>query len=292
MFYLIAVILLNVFLFTLFKLFPKYGVNNLQAIVVNYWVCVVTGSLYLGHLPISAKSVEEPWWGWVLFLGVLFISMFNLLAYSTKKEGITTTIISNKLSLVIPVIISIVLYNESVTALKIVGVLLAIPGIYLTVKKKGERIGLSKSFVLPLSIFFLSGALDTIMKYMEHTYLSHASIQASFTIHIFFMAAMLGSVAVVYNVVTGRTKLSYKNVLAGIVLGVPNFFSIFYLVRLFNVDVLESSAIIPVNNIAILLLSTIIAIIFFKEEFTKYRFVGILLSALSILLIVLSNTYG
>lgn len=292
MFYLVAVVCLNVLLFTLFKLFPKYSVNTLQAIVVNYWVCVATGSIYLGSFPVSANSINEPWWGWVLFLGLLFISMFNLLAYSTKQEGITTTIISNKLSLVIPVVISIILYSESVTWLKVIGVLLAIPGIYLTVKKKGERAKLSKGLLIPMLIFLLSGALDTIMKYMEHNYLTHATIQASFTIHIFFMAAVFGSLVVAYNVVAGNARLQLKTVVAGVVLGVPNFFSIFYLVRLFNVDVLESSAIIPVNNIAILLLSTMVAILFFKEEFTKYRVVGILLSALSILLIVLSNTYG
>ncbi len=292
MFYLIATILLNVYLFTLFKLFPKFKVNALQAIVVNYWVCVVTGSIAIGKMPISVNSTAEPWWGWVLFLGVLFISMFNLLAYSTKKEGITPTIIANKISLVIPVVLSLLLYQEYAGWAKILGVLLAIPGIYLTVRKKGEKVALSHHLLLPIIIFLLSGALDSIMKYMEHTYLHSPKVQALFTIHVFFMAAVFGSVMVAYNVLVKKKKMERRSLLAGVLLGVPNFFSIYYLVRLLNVDVLQSSAVIPVNNIAILLLSTIVAIIFFKEELSKYRIVGILLSVLSILLIVLSDVYG
>jgi hypothetical protein len=66
MFYLIMAILLNVVLSALFKLFPRYKVDAFQAIVFNYGVCVVTGSLFLGHVPYTASAFHAPWLPWAI----------------------------------------------------------------------------------------------------------------------------------------------------------------------------------------------------------------------------------
>jgi multidrug transporter EmrE-like cation transporter len=97
----------------------------------------------------------------------------------------------------------------------------------------------------------------------------------------------LGITLVGVQVALGKTKLQWRNVVAGIVLGIPNFFSIYYLIRLLNSDWLESSAAIPVNNIGIVVASALVAILFFKEPFTQWRAVGIALSILAIILIAL-----
>src|SRR5437868_4724219 len=100
MFYLIATIILNVVISALFKVIPKYKIDMLQAIVANYCVCVITGCFFIGHIPFSAAVIHETWFPWSLLMGAGFISLFNLLGYSTRVDGITTTIIANKLSLV------------------------------------------------------------------------------------------------------------------------------------------------------------------------------------------------
>src|SRR5436190_1016747 len=107
MFYLLIAILLKVVISAIFKLFPRYNIDTLQAIVVNYCVCVITGILFIGHIPLTTGVVHSTWFSWSLLMGVGFITIFNLLAYSTRVDGITTTIIANKLSLVIPAIFSV-----------------------------------------------------------------------------------------------------------------------------------------------------------------------------------------
>lgn len=107
MFYLIATIILNVVISAIFKLFPRYRINTLQAIVANYCVCVLTGSLFIGHNPITVTNMQTVWFPWAMLMGCGFIAIFNLLAYSTRVDGITTTIIANKLSLVIPALFSV-----------------------------------------------------------------------------------------------------------------------------------------------------------------------------------------
>ena len=290
MIFLIATILLNTLLAILFKLFPRFGVNTLQAIVVNYWVCVITGSLFLGDFPVSTASVHQSWFPWALLMGVSFISIFNLIGYCTRVAGITTTTIANKLSLVIPVLLSILLYNESTGIWKIAGIILAIPAVYFTAHEK-EKNGKS-NLLWPAILFVGSGLLDALVKYVEQGYLPTPAVQAVYTIHVFAVAAVTGTILVLFQFFKGKMVFEWRNVLAGICLGVPNYFSIYFLIRLFNSHFLQSSAALPVNNICIVITSSIAAILLFREKATPMRILGLVLSVIAIMLIIFADLYA
>ncbi|HXS37931.1 MAG TPA: EamA family transporter [Flavipsychrobacter sp.] len=291
MLYLIVTILLNTIISAIFKIFPKYNIDNLQAIVANYFACVVIGSLFMGHFPIDHISITQAWFPWSLLMGVGFISVFNMFAYCTKVDGITTSTIANKLSLVIPVIFSIFLYSEHAGAIKIAGILLAFPAVYLTSRVKGTD-NKAQSLLWPTLLFIGSGLLDTLTKYSEHNFLPTQDVQATFTVHVFASAALIGVIVVTTLVATNRIKLHWRNIIAGICLAIPNFFSIYYFIRMLNSDFLQSSAAIPVNNIGILVASSLMAIFFFREKVTSYRVIGLLLSVVSILLIAFADIHG
>jgi drug/metabolite transporter (DMT)-like permease len=291
MFYLLAVILLNTLLYAFFKLFPKYKVDTLQAIVANYWTCVATGSIFLGYFPVNSASISQPWTPWAMLMGIGFISIFNLVAYCTRKEGITTATIANKLSLVIPVLFSVLLYNEQLTPVKVVGILLAFPAVYLTTRTKGEE-GKVQSLFWPALLFIGSGLLDTLVKFVEQAYLDTPQVQAEYTIHVFSTAALIGTILIIGLTVAKKVKLHPRNIIAGILLGIPNYFSIYYLIRLLNSDYMQSSAAIPVSNIGVVVTSCIAAILIFKESANRQRVIGLLLAVMAILLISLGDIYG
>jgi len=290
MIYLIITILLNVFITSLFKIFPKYNINSFQAIVVNYLVCVVTGSLFLGSFPIAKVSFEQPWLFAALLVGCCFISIFYLIGYCTVKEGMTTTTIANKLSMVIPLCLSIVLYNEPIGWMKIVGVAIAIPAVYFSTRSnKQKKETKTKHWMLPTVLFVSSGLLDSLLKFIEQKYLHAPESQASFTIHTFATAGLIGILIISTQLVRKKISILLKNIIAGIVLGIPNYFSIYFLIRLLNSSFLKSSASIPINNISILTLSTLVAAFLFKEKMTKSKLIGISLSVIAILLIGLAD---
>lgn len=292
MFYLVATILLNTALFVFFKVFPKYKVDTLQAIVVNYWTCVVTGSIFMGAFPVGVHSIHYAWLPWALLMGGLFISIFNLLGYSTVKSGITTTTIANKLSLVIPVLFSLFLYDEKMSVLKGVGIALAFPAVYLTARVDEKKTTDGTHFWLPVILFLGSGLLDTLVKYTEQRFLDSNADMAVFTVHVFAVAGCIGLIAIAVQTVRGKIQLHYRNIIAGILLGVPNYFSIFYFMKFLNGNYMQSSAAIPVNNIGIVVASALTALFFFSEKLTTYRVAGLLLSIVSILLIALADWHG
>ncbi|MDR3680455.1 MAG: hypothetical protein P4L41_10860 [Flavipsychrobacter sp.] len=284
MFYLIATILLNTVLSVIFKMLPRYKVDILQAIVVNYWVCVITGSLSIGYQPFNHNDVQQGWFPWALLTGACFISLFNLIAYRTRIDGITTTTIANKLSLVIPVLLAIILYKEHDGLYSILGIILAFPAVYLTSRAKKED---NKPAALGwLALLFIgSGLLDALLNYIQHGYLRTPADQSLFTIYTFAAAGSIGAVLIIVLFVLKRIQLRWRNVLAGICIGIPNYFSIYYFIRLLHSGFLQSSAAIPVNNIGVLVVSTLVALLLFKEKITLLRFVGLVLSVTAILLI-------
>ena len=290
MLYLVLAILLNTAIFSLFKLFPKYKVDNLQALVVNYITCVITGSILLGEFPVNAQSLAQPWLPWAALMGTMFISLFSLIAWRIGEDGLTTTTVANKLSLVVPVIFSVWLYDETMSAGEIAGVLIAFPAVYLTTRVK-ENVK-PKSILFPALLFVGSGLLDTLVKYVEQTHLTNIRSQSEYLIHAFAMASTIGVLWILTQKVRNKIDLHWRNIIAGVILGVPNYFSIYFLIRLLNSDFLQSSAAIPVNNIGIVLLSALVAFLFFKEKISMQRAVGLVLSIVAILLIALSDLYG
>jgi drug/metabolite transporter (DMT)-like permease len=286
MLFLIITIMQNVIISAIFKLFARYDINALQAIAVNYVVCVITGSIYIGHFPITATTMHTDWFPWALFMGSSFMPLFLLMAYCTKVDGITTMTIANKLSLVIPVIFSVFLYHEQLSAIKIAGILMAFPAVYYTtrVREPGNH-NKPQGLFIPALLFVSSGLLDTLVNYVQSRFLNAADIQAVYTVHVFATAAVIGIVLVAIAVARGKTELHWRNIVGGVCVGIPNFFSIYYLIRFLNSGFMHSSAAIPVLNIGILVAATFSAVLFFREKLNVARIIGLALSIAAILFI-------
>lgn len=291
MIYLVLTILLNALLAVLFKLFARFDIEHLQAIVFNYFVCIITGVFFMGYNPIGIQSIAAPWFQWAVLMGLGFITVFNLFAFNTKTAGITAATVANKLSLVIPVAFSMFLYKEQLSWIHFLGIMLAFPAVYFASKNINSEteVHTNKYYLIWTAILFIgSGLLDTAMKFVQHNYLPNATLQASFTIHVFAVAGSIGAILLFVLLLLGKTRFAWRNVLGGIVLGVPNYFSIYFMIRMLNSNFLKSSAMIPLSNIGVLFASTLSAIVFFKEKMNQQRWLGLLLSLLVIFLLAFS----
>ena len=287
MIYLLGSIVLTSWLTLSFKLVERFRLNSFQAIVFNYIFCVLTGSIVNGHAPAYAASLRQDWFPWACIMGIIFITLFNIIAYTAQRIGVAVTSVANKLSLVIPFIFSIYLYNERATWLKIVGIGLALLAVVLTClpAKHGNKIKTSRwLYALPVLLFAGSGLLDTMIKYVEHKFLQ-AGNKDEYLVTAFSMAATLGIAVLIMQLASGKQKFSGKGVLAGAAIGIPNYFSIWCLMEVLKKYVNNSSAIIPINNMGIVLFSSLMAWLLFKEKLSFINWIGIMLALGAIALI-------
>ena len=271
-------------------MFPRYGINTLQAIVVNYFVCIGMATLTLGENPIEMDAYQRDWFPYALFLGFIFISGFNITALSVQKIGVTVTTIMQKMSLILTVPVAFYLYSENINIWKIVGLLAGLIAIYLTNRPTEEEyLNLKKKpkwvLFLPIVVLMVSVFIETILQYVE-TKLLNGSGGIRFTATLFGIAGSLGLMVVLAGYITGRLSFSYKNIIGGIVLGVPNFFSI-YLIIVAISEGWEGSEFFPYNNISIIALSAILAYLFFNEKLSKVNWLGVVLAISAIGLIAI-----
>jgi drug/metabolite transporter (DMT)-like permease len=287
MFFLIGSIILTSYLTLSFKVTERLHINTFQAIVFNYLSCVITGSLFNGHFPVNAAAIQQPWFPWALLMGIVFIATFNIVGFTTQQLGVSVASVANKLSLVIPFIFSVFLYKEPVTVLKLAGIILALIAVYLTVKPENNPNGKKANkwlLGLPLLLFAGSGLLDTLIKYTEQRFLD-GSNNNDFLVTAFASAATIGLIILIILVVAGKQKFDYKAMLAGAAIGFPNYFSIWCLMVVLKQYAGNSSAIIPINNMGIVLFSALAAWLLFKERLSIINWLGIILSVCAIALI-------
>jgi drug/metabolite transporter (DMT)-like permease len=231
-----------------------------------------------------SELLSQPWTISAMVIGSVFILMFYIMAISSQKVGVAISSVANKMSLVIPVVMGIILYNESLAGFELIGVLTALVAVIMvTYPKKGIDID-RKYLILPFIIFLGSGFLDTIFKYVETHQVSPDEFEI-FCASLFLVAALVGSVVLLGNRIINSKTLETKSIVAGFALGIPNYFSIHFLLQALNIPDLESTIVFPINNTGIVLLSTLLAIALFSEKLSKLNWGGIALALTSIFLI-------
>lgn len=285
-----VLIVINILLLVIFRLYKNYNVDTFQAIVFNYLTCVTVGSFVLGRFPITIESVDKPWFPYSMLLGLLFIIGFNLLGITVKVFGVTITSIAQKMALIMSVTFTILFFNEEFNLLKGLGILSAIASIILiNIPRKGVDIESKRAnslWYLIFLTFFISGLIEILLFYVEAKDIS-SNADIGFVVGLFGMAGILGGIFMIIGLITKKLKFSWKNVIGGIALGVPNFFTIYLLLKLINTG-LDGSIIFPILNVSIILGSAILGLTLFKEKLSKLQWIGFLLGVICITLISLS----
>jgi len=274
-----------------FRYFPKYQVDNQQAIAVNYWTCVVTGLLTSDFLLSEAPQYYQTDWGlYTLGLGLLFVSVFFGMAVTAQKFGISVSVIASKMGVVFPLLYAFIFLKEPTNALLIIGIVMSLISVYFVSKKdkhKGSFKGNLIIILLPAFVLLGSGVIDTSLKIIEQDI--GGLSPAIPTIMIFFVAAVIGTGITLYRVLAKKTIIRKQNVLGGIALGIPNYFSIYFLFKALQSDFFSTSQVYPLNNIGIVVLSTVLSVIIFREHLNRKNLVGIGMAILAIVLISLPS---
>ena len=287
MIYLLLSILSSTIIFILFKLFDRYKVNTLQAIVTNYIVACSLG-LSFNSNPFSIETViNSQWFYGALSLGFLFILIFNVMALTAQRNGLSVASVATKMSVVIPVVFGIYVYNESTNIQKIIGILLALIAVVLVSVKSKSNVRLKNNLLLPIVVFLGSGIIDTSIKYLETNYVEDNGIPL-FSATIFGVAGCIGIGIIVFKKLNKTLKFNKLSLVGGSVLGIVNYGSIYYLLKALDHESLESSTIFTVNNVAIVMLSALIGLIVFHEKLSTKNWMGVGLAILSILLVTLA----
>ena len=282
MYALIVNILVTTLLFTVFKLFPRFGVRSKEAIIINYLFAAGLAWWAAGSFDAIEKLGSTATIG-AAVVGLAFYYIFNKMSQCTVKHGMGVASISAKLSMVIPVLVFMLLDAEDKpTTLKIAAVVLAIPAVVLaSAPAKSSKFGWN-DLRLPGIVFLGSGLIDAVFGWFSgEEFMANGS-------DIYFFVAIPFTIALVI----GLGQACFQNRLSqlahgptwigGAVLGIVNVGTLYWLLQAFATVPLDRSAVMPLNNLGIVLASALIGALFFSERTTWKNISGLGLGAVSI----------
>lgn len=289
MIYLALSVLSSTLIYIVFKTFKSFNINVLNALILNYITAAVLG---FNMQTTTIGFSELPNFSWFLpaaGLGVFFICIFYLMAMTTEKHGMSVVSVASKMSLSIPVIFVIFYYSEVVTVLKVAGIILALFSVYMVSSGKNEKLDVKfKNLLLPFGVFLGSGIIETSIKILQQDYVPSEETPV-FSASIFLFAALTGTLIFIVRFIRQKVFIRIKDIIAGIALGVPNYFSIYFLIEALRNPNLDSSIVFVMNNVSIVLLSTGVGILLFKEYLYRRNKIGIIIAIVSIVLVAISN---
>lgn len=278
-------------LYIILKYFAKWKVDNMHGLTVNYLTaCLLSFVVDLKHnasilhtLPGLLPSA--------LFIGMLFIVVFQIAALTAQKAGVAITSIAGKMSMVIPICAGIMLYGDQITAQRIIGMALAIVAVVLSSFKNNHSNQHTDShgyiaWLLPLLLFVGSGMVDTSIKWSQHHYMNGDNNGFYFSL-LFGSAGLIGLLWSIWRRFSQNHRITWQSIRAGILLGTLNYFSLLFLVMVLESPGTESSLAFALSNVMVVLISTLFAILLFKEHLSRINLTGLILAVSSILILTL-----
>lgn len=287
MIYLILSILSSAAIYIIFKYLDRFKIKTFDVIIINYITAAVLGILLTKTDVDIFPIVKQNWLPYSIIIGILFIMMFVVIAKSSQVVGIAITTISNKMSVIIPIAVSIMIDPSDVlTNYKATGIILAILAVFLSVYRKRQVEFDPRNIYLPIILFLGMGLVDSLVKYAQQYHVADQVLPV-FTVILFTMAAIAGITTKLIRRTSFKELIQTKTILWGITLGASNYGSLYFLIRALNFkdqlgDNMDGSIVFGINNLGVIALSVIIGLLVFKEKFLKINWVGIILSFIAI----------
>lgn len=273
MFSLLLSILTSALIAVLMRLSSDQVRSPLGMLFANYLVCTLLGAAYTDFrifLP------QEPGFSTALELGLfnggVYLSSFVLYQYNTRKNGIVLSSIFMKLGLLVPMVLSILFFNEIPSAVQIAGFVLAVIAILLiNYKKDGATGNLGFSLIL---LLILGGCADAMSK--VYKVLGTEALSDQFLLYTYGTAFILCTTLMILK----KEYPGKREFLYGALIGVPNFLSTkFMLGALTSIPAVVAY---PTFSVSTMLLVTLAGTVFFREKLTKNQWI-----ALAIILVAL-----
>jgi drug/metabolite transporter (DMT)-like permease len=239
-------------------------------------------SLFLDNQSFGVSEVIKIDWLWVpILLGAVFFIMFNLIGLSASKVGMAITGLLNKLSLIIPLILGYFIYGDRFNEIGYIGMGLGLISLFFVTNKIVLKNKIRPTLVLLIVIQFLGpGLIDSFLKYVEE-YIIASSDYNLFSGLTFLFSFFCGFLYLIFQ---RKFRFTLKDLAIGSLLGFVNFGTIYFMLRALH-SIQESSKVFLIINLGIIICTSVVGIVIFKEKINKIQILGIILALVSCYLI-------
>lgn len=275
MIYLILAIVSSALTSIVMRFGEKYVKNNMGMFMANYGVCVILSRIFMGGTSVFASKTGMPVAVALgLFSGILYLSNFVILKNNMKQNGVVLATTFMKLGVLVPTLMAILVFRERPNGFQVIGLLIALVAIVLIhFEKEGLEAGHKKGALLIL--LFISGVTDSMANIYDKMGVS--DLKDYYLFYTFLAAfALAGGLSF-------RQKLSKWEILFGIGIGIPNYFSARFLLA--AVGKVPAVIVYPAYSVTAIVIITLVGVFVFREKLSVKKAIalGLILAALVLL---------
>lgn len=279
MFNLIIAVLCSVAVSVLLKVARKRHIEIQQAIAFNYivalslsWFLLKPDFKGLEFTDFIAQSENTPIF---LALGILLPSVFIIMSKAVEFAGIVRSDAAQRLSLFLPILAAFLIFHETLSQSKVVGIVLAFVGLFCLLSKPNQQSAVDFRGILGLiGVWFGYGIIDILFKQV-------AKSGGAFPTTLFIAFSLAACIMFIY-LLFKRTQWNVASVVGGIILGVLNFFNILFYIKAHQSFGSNPTLVFAGMNIGVICLGTITGALIFKEKISKVNWLGIVFSLCAI----------
>ena len=276
MLYLILAIASSALVSISIRLSERYVKHNVGMLCMNYIICLVLAVGYTG----AGQGFQRGAGAGVaaalgILNGMLFLASFLLLQFNVRKNGVVLSATFMKLGVLVPTLLSVLVFHEKPEVQQILGFGIALLAIVLINFEKGHG---EAGFKLGLLLLLVGGGSgDAMAKIYDE--IGSPRFEEQFLCVTFASALILCFALLCYK----KQKITKTEVVFGVLVGIPNYFSARFLLKAIG----EVPAVVayPTYSVATIVVISLVGMLCFKEKITKRQqaAIGIILVALILL---------
>ena len=275
MIYLILAILCSAGVSIFMRASEKYCQGHYGILLMNYVVCVLAGLILTGRGLTQTDGKGMP--VTIVFgvvTGLLYCGSFILLQWNVRKNGVILSSTFMKLGIIVPAVLAVVWFGERPGWNQGLGFILAITAILMIHLEKG-KIRTEKAYTIGLLLLLLGGGLGDSMAKFYDVY-GNPGLGSFFLMLSFLVSGIISGILVF----RGREKITKYEVLFGVLIGIPNYFSARFL--LWALADIPAVITYPTYSIAAMALIGAVGVLMFREKLTKRQWGAYLLVILAV----------
>ena len=249
----------------------------------NYVTCEILGLIFLltGSGTITGLTGSEMRFAMLLgfFTGLLYPVGFILMRVNIFNSGMALTSVFSKLGVIVPTLLSIVLFHENPSAACYVGIAIAVAAIIVMglAKKEPREAGRHSNYFWLVIHLLCGGVTETANKLFDE--FGTTQSKTLFLLMIFGAALLF---CVVWMIIS-KGKIRAKDAAIGVALGIPNYFTSRLILG--ALETVPAVVVFPVYSVGTIVAITLIGLFFYKEKLNRVQVLGITMILLALVLL-------
>lgn len=283
MYYLFLAIICSSSIALTFKHTENLNLNRNNITSYNYITASIISLFFLinalttTELKVNSIANSHFNFSFVLILGIitgyLFYYSFILYQKNIKLHGSSLTGMFIKLGILIPMIISIIFWKEYPTLIQSIAIFIALFAIVIVNYKPGTKIQLKTNLVI---LFFVGGFAEFSNKIFQKYAITQ--LKPLFLLTVFLFAFLFS-----FRKFNHTEKIRKKELFFGIIVGVFNLFSSFFLIK--SLDFVKTSLAFALFSSLSMTLILIGSKLIYDEQLKKKNVFAIVITIFSLFLI-------